>query len=155
MPRLQFWRFDNGGIRDLLSASDHLARSHLEATLLDLVYLRVSQLNRCDDCVTAHADDAIRHGVARETVEELATWRETAMFTERQRAALAWTEAVTDVSNTGAPDDLYRKVSSQFSETELVDLTLAIALMNAFARIAVAFRSGPPPRPALSHATLP
>lgn len=154
MPRLQFWRFDNGGIRDLLSASDHLARSHLEPTLLDLVYLRVSQLTRCNDCVNAHAQDAISHGVAPTTVEKLAVWRETPSFDQRQRAALAWTEAVTDVAKTGVPDEIYREVSGQFSEEELVDLTLAIALMNAFARIAVAFRSGPPPRPALNAAHL-
>ena len=154
MPRLQFWRFDNGGIRELLSASDHLARSHLEPTLLDLVYLRVSQLTRCNDCVNAHAQDAISHGVAPTTVEKLAGWRETPSFDQRQRAALAWTEAVTDVAKTGVPDEIYREVSGQFSEEELVDLTLAIALMNAFARIAVAFRSGPPPRPALNAAHL-
>jgi len=155
MPRLQFWRLASEDIHALLSVSDHLARSRLEVTLLDLVYLRVSQLDRCEDCVNAHAQDAIGHGVAQTTLEKLATWRETPLFTDRQRAALAWAEALTEVSKGGASDELYQEVSSQFSEAELVDLTLAIAMMNAFTRIAVAFRSGPPPRPALSHATLP
>jgi AhpD family alkylhydroperoxidase len=151
MERLQFWRFDNEGIGALMSLAAHLARSGLENPLLDLVYLRVSQLNGCSQCVDAHARDAIAHGLEQRLVDAVAAWREASFFTERQRAALAWTDSLTEISKTRAPDELYREVSGEFSETELVDLTLAIALMNAFARIAIAFRHGPPPTPAVSH----
>jgi alkylhydroperoxidase family enzyme len=92
---------------------------------------------------------AIEHGLEQGLVNDVAGWRESALFTERQRAALAWAEAVTEVSKTGVSEEVYAEVARHFSEKELVDLTLAIALMNAFARIAIAFRHGPPPMPAL------
>jgi AhpD family alkylhydroperoxidase len=151
VERLQFWRFDNDGIRALMRLPAHIAQSGLESSLLDLVYLRVSQLNGCSPCVDAHARDAITHGLDQRLVDDIVVWRESSLFTERQRAALAWTDAVTEIAKTGAPDDVYREAADRFSETELVDLTLAIALMNAFARIAVAFRHGPPPMPAVSE----
>jgi len=149
MQRLQFWRFDNDGIRALLSVDAHLTRSGLESSLIDLVFLRVSQLNRCSYCVDAHVHDAIEHGLDRRLVNAIATWRETPSFSKRQRAALAWTETVTEIATTQAPDEAYGEAAAEFSDSELVDLTLAIALMNAFARIAVAFRHGPPSVPAL------
>ena len=148
MKRVQFWRWDNEGIRALMSVRDHLARAGLERSLLDLVYLRVAQLNGCSYCIAPHASDAIEHGLPQQLVEAIGTWRETPLFTERQRAALAWAETLTEIAKTRAPDDAYREVTGRFSEKELVDLTLAIALMNAFARIAIAFRHGPPPMPA-------
>jgi AhpD family alkylhydroperoxidase len=151
MLRLQFWRFDNEGIRIIMSLSAHLARSPLERPILDLVYLRVSQLNECVRCVEAHVHDALAHGAEERQVHSLATWRETPFFTERERAALAWTESVTEVSQSAASDEIYREVSSQFSQAELVDLTLAIAHMNALSRLVIAFRSGPPPIPAASE----
>src|SRR4051812_30453461 len=98
MERLQFWRFDNEGIRKLLSVLAHLARSGLERSLLELVYLRVSQLNECSYCIEAHARDAIAVGVSDNLVNNLAAWRESPFFTERQRAALGWTEAVTETA---------------------------------------------------------
>jgi AhpD family alkylhydroperoxidase len=116
-----------------------------------LVYLSVSQLTGCSYCVDAHERDAIAHGLEQHLVDGVATWQEAPFFTERQRAALAWADALTEIAKTRAPDELYREVSGKFSETELVDLTLAIALMNAFARIAIAFRHGPPPMPAVSE----
>ena len=149
MQRLQFWRFDNEGVHAVISASAHLGRSGLERSLLELVYLRVSQLNDCSYCVDAHGRDALASGVNPDLVRNLASWRENPSLTERERAALGWAEAVTEISETGAPDDVYRETAARFSEKELVDLTLGIGLMNAFARIAMAFRHGPPPMPAL------
>jgi len=149
MQRLQFWRFDNGGTRALLSVRDHLTQSGLESSLLELVYVRVSQLNGCARCEDAHVQEAIRRGVEERLLRDLPAWQESELFSERQRAALAWAETVTEIVKTRAPDELYSEAASRFSETELVALTLAIALMNAFARIAIAFRSGPPPMPAL------
>lgn len=151
MQRLQFWRYENDDVRALMSVWAHLAQSGLESAVFDLVCLRVSQLNGCSRCVEVHERNAIAHGLDRRLLNDLAAWRESPVFGGRQRSALAWTEAVTDAADTRAPDELYREVSSRFSEPELVDLTLAIALMNAFARIAIAFRHGPPPIPAVSE----
>ena len=149
MERIQFWRFNNEGVRTLMHVAAHLGQSGLERALLDLIYVRVSQLNGCSQCVAAHIEDGIRHGLEHDLLEDVAAWRTSASFTERQRAALAWAEGVTEIAKTHAPDELYRETASHFRDAELVDLTLAVALMNAFARIAVAFRSGPPPLPAL------
>ena len=151
MERLQFWRFDNGALRVLSTVRDHLAQSGLERSLLDLVYVRVSQLTRCGWCEDAHAQEAIEHGVEEHLLRDLAAWPESELFSERHRAALAWTDTLTEIAKTHAPDEVYREVAGRFSEGELVALTLAIALMNAFARIAIAFRHGPPPMPALAR----
>ena len=148
MERLQFWRLDNGAIRALSTVRDRLAQSGLESSLLDLVYVRVSQLNGCTCCEDAHAQDAIEHGVEERLLRELAGWRKSALFSERQRAALAWADSITEIAKTHAPDELYSELAGRFSEKELVALTVAIAVMNAFARIAIAFRHGPPPAPA-------
>ena len=151
MERLQFWRFDNEGIRGLLSVRDHLARSGLESSLLDLVYIRVSQLNGCAHCVDAHLQEAIKHGVDERLLRDLPEWQGSGLFSERQRAALSWAETLTRIVETHVPDEAYSEAVGQFSEMELVDLTLAIALMNAFAFISIAFRHGPPPMPALAN----
>ena len=148
MQRLQFWRYDNDGIRALVSANAHLARSGLEQSLLDLVYLRVSHLIGCSECVDARAREAIGHGLEQRQIDAVATWRETSFFSERQRAGLAWADAITEIATGGVPDEVYREAARHFSEAEFVDLTLAVALTNAFARVAVAFQQGPPPMPA-------
>jgi len=120
----------------------------LESSLLELVYVRVSQLNGCERCEDAHAQEAIEHGADERLLREVAAWPQSELFSERQRAALAWADSVTDIAKTHAPDELYSELAGRFSEKELVALTVAIALMNAFARIAIAFRQGPPPTPA-------
>ena len=147
MERLQFWRFDNGGIRALLSVRDHLTQSGLESSLLELVYLRVSQLNGCALCVEAHQRAAIKNGVEERLLRHLPDWQLSGVFSERQRAALAWAETLTVIEETHVTDQEYSEVAGQFSEAELANLTLAIALMNAFARISIAFQHGPPPMP--------
>jgi|SRR5689334_4250968 len=149
MQRLQFWRFDNEAVRTLLNLRAHVFRSALESSLIDLVFLRVSQLNACSYCAESLAQEAITHGLEQHLVSGVAAWREVTFFSERQRAALAWTDAVTEVAKTGVPDEVYCEAAHHFSDSELVNLTLAIALMNAFARLAVAFRHGPPPMPAM------
>ena len=154
MQRLQFWRYDNDAIRALIGANAHLAESGLEPSLLDLVSLRVSQLNGCGECVDARVRAAIEHGLEQRQIDALATWRDASFFTEQQRAALAWADAVTEVAKGGVSDEVYREAASHFSEAEFVDLTLAVALMNAFARVAVAFQHGPPPVPAPSKGAI-
>ena len=117
--------------------------SGLEPGLVDLVKLRASYINGCAYCVDVHTKDA---RVADETEQRLyaiPVWRETPFFTPRERAALAWTESVTNVARTGVPDDVYEQVRAEFSESELVALTMAIVAINGWTRLAVSFRMEP------------
>ncbi len=112
----------------------------LEKKLLELVKLRASQINGCAYCVDMHSKDTRMLGETEQRLYALAVWTE-APFCERERAALAWTEAVTLVSTSGVPDDVYERPRSQFSEKELVDLTMAIIAINGWNRLAVSFRA--------------
>jgi AhpD family alkylhydroperoxidase len=143
MLRLEYWKVDPEGMRAALQLSAHLARSGIDRTLLDMVYLRVSQMNGCSYCVDVHARDAVAHGLDQRLVNDVAAWHDVPFFDERQRAALAWAEGVTDIVGMRAPEDAYHAAARQFSEKDLVDLTLAAAHMNALTRIAIAFRRGP------------
>jgi AhpD family alkylhydroperoxidase len=143
MLRLEYWKVDPEGMRAATQLSTHLAHSGIDRALLDLVYLRVSQMNGCSYCVDLHARDAVAHGLDQRLVNDVAAWHDVPFFDERQRAALAWSEAVTGIAETRASDDAYRAAAAQFSEKELVALTLAAAQMNALNRIAISFRRGP------------
>jgi AhpD family alkylhydroperoxidase len=116
--------------------------------LVDLVYLRVSQINNCAYCLDMHTRDLIKKG---EKIEKLALVQASAeagnVFDERERAALAWAETVTRVAQTAVPDEAYQAARAVFNEKELIDLTIAIGLMNAYNRMAISFRN--PPQAAL------
>ncbi len=132
------------GMRALSGVHAYLAKTGLPRSLLDLVYLRASQINGCAYCIDNHSHDLLKDGASLEKLMLVSAWREAgAFFTERERAALAWTESLTLVSQTQAPDDDYQTAASQFSEKELADLTIAIGLINAYNRIAVGFRRPP------------
>jgi AhpD family alkylhydroperoxidase len=115
----------------------------LEPLLLELIKLRASQINGCAYCLDMHTKDARAMGETEQRLYTLSAWRETPFFTERERAALAFTEAVTLVSVDHVPDDVYAQAHSQFSDTEIVDLTLAIATINTWNRLAITFRAEP------------
>ncbi|MEL6328581.1 MAG: carboxymuconolactone decarboxylase family protein [Planctomycetota bacterium] len=115
----------------------------LEATLLDLVEIRASQLNGCAFCIDMHSKSAKLHGERELRLYALPAWRESPLFTDRERAALAWTEALTRIDDSGVPDEPFEQARSQFSESELVDLTLVISVINAWNRLNVAFRPVP------------
>jgi AhpD family alkylhydroperoxidase len=136
------------GIRALRRVDGYLLQSGLSKSLLELVYLRVSQINGCAYCVDLHARDARAKGETERRVNSVVTWREAPFYSPRERAALAWAESLTRIAETRAPDEDYEAAKAQFSEKELVDLTLAIGLMNALNRLAVGFRRGPTPEPA-------
>jgi AhpD family alkylhydroperoxidase len=110
--------------------------------------MRASQINGCAYCLHMHARDARAKGESEERLYLLDAWRESPLYTDRERAALAWTEAVTLVSQTRVPDEVYEAVLSQFSEEELVKLTIAVAASNAWNRIAISFRAVHPVRKA-------
>jgi AhpD family alkylhydroperoxidase len=120
-----------------------LRKSALEPALLHLVDLRASQMNGCAFCLAMHWREAKESGVDDDRINGLPAWREAPWYSARERAALAWTEAVTDVARTHVPDDVYDEARAAFSERELVDLTLAVATINAWNRFAIAFRSPP------------
>ena len=129
------------GVRDaLLHISEHVHKSGLEESLLGLVFLRASQINGCAFCIDMHWKDLRAIGQSEETLYMLDAWRESPGYTERERAALAWTEAVTLVTEGHVADDVYAAAHKQFSDAELVNLTLAITVINSWNRMNIAFR---------------
>jgi AhpD family alkylhydroperoxidase len=117
--------------------------SKLEPSLLELVRVRASQINGCAYCIDMHSKDARAEGESEQRLYALNAWRETPFFTDRERAALAWTEAVTLVSEGHVPDAVYEEAKAHFSEEELVNLTMAIVTINGWNRLAIAFRAVP------------
>jgi AhpD family alkylhydroperoxidase len=119
-------------------------QSELPAELVELVYLRVSQINNCGYWLDTHIRDLTKTGVPIGKLAQVQTWEEGGdLFSETERAALAWAETVTRVAQTGVPDDAYQAARAVFGEKELVDLTIAISLMNAYDRMAISFRNTP------------
>jgi AhpD family alkylhydroperoxidase len=141
-------------VADALTALSKTAReAGLEPDLIELLKIRASQINGCAFCLQYHLNEARKLGVAAEKLDLVATWREAGIYSKRDEAALAWTEALTDVSHKGAPDDLYADVVATFGDTQATFLTVAVATINAWNRIGVAFAFAPPiPRAALSRA---
>jgi AhpD family alkylhydroperoxidase len=125
----------------LLSTERYLHGSGLGSRLQHLVKTRASQINGCAYCLDMHTKDACAEGESEQRLYALDAWRETPFFDERERAALEWTEAVTRVAETHVPDDVYERVRRHFTDEELVDLTLAVANINAWNRLNIAFRT--------------
>jgi AhpD family alkylhydroperoxidase len=118
----------------------YVARSGLEHSLIDLIDLRASQLNGCAWCVDMHTKDARSRGESEQRLYAVSVWRDAPFFTERERAALAWTEAVTEVGRDHVPDAVFEAVRPHFTDREMVDLTMAIIAINGWNRLNVAFR---------------
>ena len=148
--RLDYAKAAPDGFKAMLGLEEYARQSGLEPSLLELVKMRASQINGCAFCLDMHSKDARIGGETEQRLYALNAWRETPFFSERERAALAWTEAVTCVSETHVPDETYEGVRQHFSEKELVDLTLAIIAINGWNRLAISFRTVPgsyqPPR---------
>ena len=126
--------------RAMLELSAASKKTELEPKLLELVKIRASQLNSCAYCLDMHTQDARALGETEQRLHLVAAWRESPFFSERERAALAWTEAVTRVGETHAPDDVYAELRKHFSEKEAVDLTWTAVVINAWNRLQVSFR---------------
>ena len=127
----------------LLAMEGYLRRSGLEARLLYLVKLRASQINGCAYCIDMHTKDARAAGETEQRIYGLSAWRETPYYTDRERAALEWTEAVTRLADGPVADEVYRRARDHFGEKELVDLNYQVISINAFNRLAVPFRAVP------------
>jgi AhpD family alkylhydroperoxidase len=141
--RADFYKSSPDAIKALIALDAAVARLGLEAALLELVKLRASQINGCAFCVDMHTSDARKKGETERRLHAVSVWRETPFFTPRERAALAWTEAVTLISTSRAADADYDTLCDQFNEKERVDLTMAIATINSWNRLAIAFRKMP------------
>lgn len=142
--RLDYNHIAPAGARALGGVYGYITQSKLPATLINLVYLRVSQINNCAYCLDMHTRDLLKSGQKIEKLTLLQSWAEADdLFDQRERAALAWAETVTRVAETGVPDKAYRAARAVFEERELVDLTIAIGLMNAYNRLAISFRNTP------------
>jgi AhpD family alkylhydroperoxidase len=115
----------------------------LEKSLLELVKIRASQINRCAVCLHMHAEEARRQGESEDRILMLDAWHETGLYTPREKAALAWTEALTRLTETRAPDEAYEAAKAEFTDEELVKLTLMITVINSFNRFGVGFRVAP------------
>jgi AhpD family alkylhydroperoxidase len=142
--RLDYTQIAPAGVKALGGVYSYVMQSGLPAALVDLVYLRVSQINNCAYCLDMHTRDLLKKGQKVEKLALVQAWAEAGkLFDDRERAVLAWAETVTRVAETGVPDDAYRAARAIFEERELVDLTIAIGLMNAFNRMAISFRDTP------------
>jgi AhpD family alkylhydroperoxidase len=140
--RVDYARSAPSALAALHRLEAYVQRSGLEPSLLELVRLRASQLNGCSPCVEVHGEKARRRGITAERLEALAWWAESALFTERERAALGWTEAVTRIPASRVDEGIYRRAREHFGERGLIDLTMAIVAINGWNRLAVAFESG-------------
>ncbi len=141
--RLDYMKSAPDGFKAMTGLEQYVRQSGLEPALLELVKIRTSQINGCAFCLDMHTQDARAAGESEQRMNTLSAWRETPFFNERERAALAWTETVTRVSETHVPDETYESVRQHFNEKELVDLTLAIVAINGWNRLAISFRSVP------------
>jgi len=127
--------------KGMLGLETYLSGSGLPTELLDLVRLRASQINGCAYCIDMHSKDLRAHGETEQRLYLLDAWRESPFYTDRERAALAWTEAVTRVTEGHVPDEVYDQVRSQFSQDEIANLTLAVVAINSWNRLNIAFRT--------------
>lgn len=141
--RIDYLKVAPEAVKAMVVFEGYINKCGLEKPLVELVKLRASQINGCAYCVDMHCSDALKAGESERRLNAVVVWRESTFFTKRERAALAWTEAVTLLSQTGAPDDIYQEVLENFNEKEAVDLTMAIIGINGWNRLAVSFRKEP------------
>jgi AhpD family alkylhydroperoxidase len=140
-PRLDPLATAAGDLKPMLALSESVHASGLEHSLIDLVKIRASQINGCAYCIHMHTAEARKKGESEEAIYLLDAWRESPLYSERERAALAWTEALTRIADTHAPDEVYAQLDEHFSDEEKVKLTLVIGVINTWNRIAIGFRA--------------
>ncbi len=141
--RLEAQKTSPAAYHAMLALEMFVRKSGLEPSLIELVKMRASQINGCAYCIDMHSKDARAAGESEQRLYALNAWRETPFFTDRERAALAWTEAVTLVAEGHVPDEVYEEARQHFAEEELVNLTMAVVTINGWNRLAIAFRAVP------------
>jgi AhpD family alkylhydroperoxidase len=150
--RLNYAEVGRGAAKAMYGLEVYLAKSGLEPSLLHLLKFRVSQINGCAYCLDMHSKDLRAAGETEQRLYLLDAWRESPFYTERERAALAWAEAVTLVREGHVPDEVYEQARAQFGEEELANLTLAVVAINGWNRLNIAFRTEPGSYQPSSHA---
>lgn len=138
--RLPYYELSAEAVQGLQAANKALEKSPLGRPLIELVYLRISQINGCAFCLEKHSNSLRKHGIEQSKLDSLAGWRVSRFFDARERAALAWAESLTDVVRSNAADADYLPLKEHFSDKEISDLTVAVALMNGLNRLAVGMR---------------
>ncbi len=138
--RIEYYKVAPGALEAMRGLENYVRSCGLEHSLLELVKMRASQLNGCAYCLDMHSKDALAQGESVQRLVVLDAWREAPFYTDRERAALAWTEAITNVQQGHVPDAVFQKARAQFSEAELTNLTLAIIAINGWNRFSIAFR---------------
>lgn len=141
--RIEYAKAAPGAVKAMRGLGSYVEECGIERSLLELVKIRASQINGCAFCIDMHTKDARAIGETEQRLYALDAWEETPFFSQRERAALAWTEAVTRVADGHVPDGVYQLARQHFDETELVNLTLAIVAINGWNRLAIAFRAVP------------
>lgn len=152
--RLNYAKANPAVSRAMYQLEQTVKNSGLEPSLLELVKLRASQINQCAFCIDMHTKDARAAGETEQRLYLLSAWREAPFYSERERAALEWTESLTLIANNQVPDEIYERVAPHFTEDELVNLTLAVVAINGWNRFAISFRSEPgsyQPKQAATH----
>lgn len=139
--RIDLQKLGAGAYKAMLGLEEYVHKSRLEESLIELVKMRASQINGCAYCLDMHSKDARAKGESEQRLYCLNAWREAPFYTDRERAALAWTEALTLISEGQAPDEVWEEVKQRFSEQELVDLTIAVIAINGWNRLAIGFRA--------------
>lgn len=142
-PRLDYSKTAPNAIKGLLELEKYVANSGLERPLYELVKIRASQINGCAFCLDMHTKDARKAGETEQRIYALNAWRETPFYTNRERTALDWTEALTLISENEIPDSLYQATQEYFTENEMITLTMAIIAINGWNRLAISFRTVP------------
>jgi len=152
-PRINAFEKGQPAMKAMYGLGIYLAKSPIEQSLLNLIYYRVSLINGCAYCLDMHSKDLRAKGETEQRIYMVAAWREATVYTERERAALAWAEAVTKITDGNVPDEIYAAAKQQFSELELIDLTMATITINGYNRINIAFRTPAGDyEPAMHHA---
>ncbi len=141
--RIDYSKLAPEAMKAMQGLEKYMVKSGIERPLYELIKLRASQINGCAYCIDMHTKDARKAGETEQRLYALSAWRETPFYTARERAALAWTEELTLISETDVPDELYTEVSNDFSEREMVALTMAIITINGWNRLAISFRTPP------------
>ncbi|MGY2281535.1 carboxymuconolactone decarboxylase family protein [Pseudomonas monsensis] len=142
-PRLDYYNASPKAMKAMIAMEALTSHLSIEQPLLQLIRIRASQLNGCAFCTDMHSVDARRAGESDRRLYAIAVWRDSGFFNPRERAALAWTEAVTLLAESHVPDEVYQQAEAQMSEAELVDLTIAVTTINSWNRLAVSFRQTP------------
>lgn len=142
--RLNYYALEPKAVQAMMELENAVRESGLEVSLYELVKMRASQINGCAFCLHMHSQDARKAGETEDRLHLLAAWRESSLYTPRERAALAWTESLTKLPDTGAPDADFEPLREHFSENEIVWLTMMIVAINGWNRLAVGFRSQHP-----------